>query len=184
MNHLIPPYHRIRTLAMSFGLALGMAAGAYAPQMAQAASKASAKVRHIKKQDKGPETITALPPADADQLAAMDRVLYGDYPCEFGKTVTITRSRMNNGYVTLNLAQQSWVMKPVASSTGAIRLEDVKGQTLMLQILTKSMLLDVQSGHRLVDGCVHAVQKAAEEELRQNPIPSAFAPSPAASNAG
>ena len=37
-------------------------------------------------------------------------------------------------------------MKPVLSSTGALRLEDVKGRVLMLQIANKSMLMDTQAG--------------------------------------
>ena len=56
-------------------------------------------------------------------------------------------------------------MKPVLSSTGALRLEDVKGRMLMLQIANKSMLLDTQVGQRIVDGCVHEkqrVQKVAD----------------------
>jgi hypothetical protein len=60
-------------------------------------------------------------------------------------------------------------MKPLLTSTGTIRLEDVKGQTLLLQILTKSMLMDTKVGRRLVDGCVHASQRANEERLRNTP---------------
>jgi hypothetical protein len=48
------------------------------------------------------------------------------------------------------------------SSTGALRLEDVKGQTLMLQIAHKSMLMDVKIGQRLVDDCMHAKQLEAK----------------------
>jgi hypothetical protein len=52
-------------------------------------------------------------------------------------------------------------MKPVSSSTGALRLEDVKGVALLLQIANKSMLMDTKVGQRLVDGCVHEKQRAA-----------------------
>ena len=47
------------------------------------------------------------------------------------------------------------------SSTGALRLEDVKGRMLMLQIANKSMLMDTQLGQRVVDGCVHEKQRLA-----------------------
>ena len=47
-------------------------------------------------------------------------------------------------------------MKPVLSSTGAIRLEDVHGETLMVQIASKSMLLNVKTARRIVDECVSA----------------------------
>ena len=55
---------------------------------------------------------------------------------------------------------QAWVMKQVLSSTGAMRLEDVKGRMLMIQIANKSMVMDTQIGQRLVDGCVHEKQRA------------------------
>ena len=67
-------------------------------------------------------------------------------------------------------------MKPVVSSTGAVRLEDVKGNALLIQILTKSMVMDPKAGRRLVDGCVHDVQRAAEADLRNAPRPSLFGP--------
>jgi hypothetical protein len=51
-------------------------------------------------------------------------------------------------------------MKPVMSSTGALRLEDVKGRMLMIQIANKSMVMDTKIGQRLVDGCVHEKQRA------------------------
>jgi hypothetical protein len=163
MTQTTSPQKRTRTLALSFGLAIGMLAGAYAPQMAHAATKAKAKPK---------AAASSLATADEQQLAAAERVLYGTYACEFGKKVTINRDARNTGYVNLSQAAQSWTMKPVASTTGAIRLEDVQGRTLMLQILTKSMLMDQKTGHRLVDGCVHPTQRAAEENLQHNPVPS------------
>lgn len=88
-------------------------------------------------------------------------------PVSSARTSRWAKDVVNAGYITLKLAKESWVMKPVLSSTGAIRLEDVKGQTLLLQILTKSMLMNVKAGKRVVDGCVHDTQRAAEEHLRE-----------------
>ena len=59
------------------------------------------------------------------------------------------------------------LMKPVLSSTGAVRLEDVKGTTLMVQIASKSMLLNVKTGTRLVDECVCPKQRELIEAARQ-----------------
>ena len=81
----------------------------------------------------------------------------------------MARDTQNPGYVKLDLAKQSWTMKPVLSSTGAIRLEDIKDTTLLIQILNKSMLMNKKSGQRMVDGCMHEAQKAAVEELKKNP---------------
>jgi len=55
---------------------------------------------------------------------------------------------------------KTFVTKPVLSSTGALRLEDVKGVGLLLQIANKSMLMDTRQGVRLVDACTHEKQRA------------------------
>jgi hypothetical protein len=160
MSNPTLPHRKTRTVAMTIGLMLGMALGAYAPQMAHAAKA------------KAPAPSPSLPAAGEDQLKASEWVHYGTYACEFGKSVLINRDARNPGYVALKHGKQAWTMKPVASSTGAIRLEDIKGRALMLQILTKSMLMDQKTGRRLVDGCVHPTQKAADEQLQRNPMPS------------
>ncbi|MFN3888024.1 MAG: hypothetical protein ACK4MG_13810 [Aquabacterium sp.] len=158
---------RIRTFAVSAGIMLGMALATLAPQLGHAAEVKKTKRTLVEK-------IVALPEATVEQLQAAERVLIGKYQCEFGKAVQIDRHARNDGYFDLRLGQQSWTMKPVLSSTGAVRLEDVKGAALMIQILTKSMLMDPKRGQRLVDGCVHDTQRAAEEDLRRNPRPSVF----------
>ena len=61
-------------------------------------------------------------------------------------------------------------MKPVLSSTGAVRLEDVRGESLMVQIAAKSMLLNTKTGQRIVDACIRPKQKelmaAAKSEVK------------------
>ncbi|MGZ5236066.1 MAG: hypothetical protein ACXWCV_07135, partial [Caldimonas sp.] len=59
-----------------------------------------------------------------------------------------------------------WLMKPVLSTTGAIRLEDVKGETLMVQIASKSMLLNVKTAHRIVDDCISPKQRELIEAAK------------------
>ena len=102
-----------------------------------------------------------LPNAKGDQLAAADMAHYGDYACDFDQTVKVAVAPKNTGYVDVHFNKQSWTMKPVLSSTGALRLEDVNGRMLMLQIANKSMLMDTKIGQRLVDGCVHEKQRMA-----------------------
>ena len=181
---------RVRMLSLAFGAVLGMAAGAYLPQTVHAADKAAASpaaktAAPAKKAPAKPprkaalrkatETkLAPLPEATPEQFDAAKRAHLGRYECEFKKTVVVDRNDANPGYINLTLGTKVWVMKPVLSSTGAIRLEDVRGETLMLQILTKSMLMNVKTGQRMVDGCVHEVQRAAEEELRKNPRPPSF----------
>ena len=57
-------------------------------------------------------------------------------------------------------------MKPVLSSTGAIRLEDVRGETLMVQIASKSMLLNVKTAQRIVDDCISPKQREMIAEAK------------------
>ncbi len=100
-------------------------------------------------------------PATAEQISASERVYYGEYDCDFKQVVHITASARHPAYVELRFAKSTYLMKPVLSSTGAIRLEDVKGQTLMIQIASKSMLMNVKTGTRLVDACVSPSQRVA-----------------------
>lgn len=50
--------------------------------------------------------------------------------------------------------------------TGAVRLEDVLDETLMVQIASKSMLLNVKTGRRIVDECVSPKQRELIETAR------------------
>jgi hypothetical protein len=65
------------------------------------------------------------------------------------------------GYVDVSFKKKTYTMKPVVSSTGAVRLEEVKGGMLLIQIANKSMMMDSKVGQRVVDGCVHEKQRAA-----------------------
>lgn len=156
--------------------------GAILPETAQAASssngkkvikKKSSKKRTAKKSLVIAPTIPLLAATSA-QLQAANNVLVGNYACEFGKTMRIQPHPEANGYFTLTLGSKAWVMAPHLTPTGTTRLEDIEGNTLLLQILTKSMLMDSRAGRRLVDGCVHATQHAAEIQLLAHPRASNF----------
>jgi hypothetical protein len=96
--------------------------------------------------------------ADAEQLLAASQTHYGPYDCEFKQKLSITRHQVD-GYVVVTFSSKAYTMKPVRSSTGAVRLEEVgNGPMLMVQIPTKSMLMDTVRGRRIVDACVHEEQ--------------------------
>ena len=99
------------------------------------------------------------PPATPEQIEAADQVFYGSYECEFNQRVDIDPHTAFIAYVAVKSGKKLFVMKPVLSSTGAIRLEDVSGERLMVQIGSKSMLLNVKSGQRELDDCVHPKQR-------------------------
>lgn len=146
--------NRPALVALAFALA---ASGAFAQTHPPAKKKAPAKTA---KAAPAPAPEPVLPPADAEQAKAAGLIHYGDYDCEFKQSIAVTADPKNENYVDVRFGKQSWLMKPVLSSTGALRMEDVRGQALLLQIAYKSMLMDVKAGHRLVDECVHEKQAA------------------------
>jgi len=105
----------------------------------------------------------ALPTASGEQLAAAALTFFGNYACELNQAIAVDINRQNDGYVDVRFGKQSWTMKPVLSSSGVVRLEDVKGRMLVLQVANKSMLMDVAAGRRVVDDCVHEKQRVAHD---------------------
>lgn len=102
-----------------------------------------------------------LPPAPGEQMAAAAMAHFGVYECEFNEKVSVDVNHRFDGYIDVKHKNRTWIMKPVLSHTGALRLEDVRGRMLMLQIADKSMLMDTQIGQRVVDNCVHEKQREA-----------------------
>lgn len=110
-----------------------------------------------------------LPPAPGEQLAAAAMTYFGDYACEFDQSLQVSLNPRFDGYVDVRFGKQLHTMKPVLSQTGALRLEDVRGRLLLLQIGVKSMLFDVRAGRRLVDECVHERQVQNRRALAAAP---------------
>jgi hypothetical protein len=164
----------------------GSVVAATPADQAKAAGKSSAAA----KAPKAPPKDAPLPEPTPEQQKAAELVYYGDYACEFNETVNIQASTAHLFYVDVRHGKSTWLMKPVLSSTGAMRLEDVKGEMLMVQIASKSMLLDTHTGHRLVDACVSPRQrelmeaaKEAKERGQSNEGPALFGGGPGASTA-
>jgi hypothetical protein len=128
-----------------------------APVSAQTAPAKPAPTAKAGKPARATPNLT--PPASQEQIDAAERTLFGDYECEFNQSIHVSLDAKAAGYVQVKHLNKTYVMRPILSSTGALRLEDVRGQTLMLQIANKSMLMDVKAGKRLVDACVHAKQR-------------------------
>lgn len=176
-------------LAGSLAAVLSVAAGPVAAQTAAPAAK-PAPTKPAAKTDKAAPAKSAgakssrktaaktppppppMPEANEEQLEAAKQAYLGDYDCEFKQTVHIAPNLKHAGYIDVAFKKDVLTMKPVLSSTGALRLEDVTGRTLMVQIANKSMLLDVKAGQRLVDECVHPEQRAAIEAMRSASAPA------------
>jgi hypothetical protein len=121
-----------------------------------------------------PAVVAALPTlavADSEQLLAAQQAYMGAYDCEFKQTLSVTKHAVE-GYVVVTFSSKAYTMKPVRSSTGAVRQEEVAGgPMLMVQIPTKSMLMDTVRGRRIVDACVHEEQvKEARADTSTNAL--------------
>lgn len=146
----------IRTVVLAAAFAFTSASVLAQTAPAKPAAKPAAKAAP-KKAEK------VLPPASPEQLQAAEYVHYGPYACEFNQSIDVALNAKAAGYVDVTFGKSVFTMKPVMSSTGALRLEDVTGRTLLLQIANKSMLMDVKAGRRLVDACVHEKQRTVGE---------------------
>lgn len=112
----------------------------------------------------------AMTAASPEQVDAATRVYVGRSDCELGQHVQVVPDPDHPAYFRVTLATQTWVVKPVLSSTGALRLEDVRGQALMLQIADKSMLMNTALGYRIADNCVHPMHREAMANRQRESI--------------
>ena len=136
--------------------------------MAQSAPAEEAKTKSPKKAARMvPDTLMG-----PDELAIAERVHKGQMPCELGATVRLEADALQPGYFYLHGKGFRYRMHPVATSTGAIRLEDRKAGTVWLQLANKSMLMDQKKGRRMADECANAEQLAFAENMKSNPPPS------------
>ncbi len=120
----------------------------------------------------------ALTPAE---LAIAERVHVGKLPCELGASVTLAADSKAPGYFDVQGKNFKYRMFPVATTTGAIRLEDQKAGAVWLQLANKSMLMNQKQGIRLADECMSPSQLAVAEALKLNPPASVLdAPKPTA----
>ena len=108
----------------------------------------------------------AMTPAE---LAIAERVQVGKMPCELGASVTLTADAKNPGYFDMQGKNFSYRMFPVATSTGAIRLEDQTAGAVWLQLANKSMLMSQKQGIRLADECTSPAQLEVAQNLKLNP---------------
>jgi hypothetical protein len=133
-----------------------------AKQTTQAAKKTEAS-----KNTKGKAPQEA--PLPADQLSIAEKVHVGHLPCELGASVQMTADERSPGYFNLQGKGYKYRMRPVTTSTGAIRLEDEKAGAVWLQLANKSMLMDQKKGRRLADECLHPDQVAVANDMKINP---------------
>lgn len=162
------------------------AASASKPAAAAAARPAArasgANPRLARSAQKAVEERTPIDDDASIQVSAADlevarQVHVGDIPCELGASVKITPAR-REGVFVITTKGYRFLMHPVESRTGAIRLEDPRRGAMWLQLGNKSMLMSQKLGQRLADECQSPQQLTVADDLKRNPRPSILEPMP------
>lgn len=188
-----PLIHAVAAAVLAaFAATAGAQATAPAPKKAAAAGKPSAKPaakagvnpKLSRSAQKAVEEVTPIDDDPSIQLSEKDleiakQVHVGDIPCELGASVRVRTAR-RTGLFLVTTKGHRFLMHPVESRTGAIRLEDSRRGAMWLQLGNKSMLMSQKLGQRLADECQSPQQVTFAEELKRNPRPSILeAPPPA-----
>ena len=119
-----------------------------------------------------PKAVVHEEAASPEALEIAQRVHVGPMPCELGATVNLSHDPASPGYFHVSGKGFRYRMKTVATTTGAIRLEDQKAGTVWLQLANKSMLMDQKKGRRVADECAHPDQVAFAKDMVNNPPPA------------
>ncbi|RYF06373.1 MAG: hypothetical protein EOO31_10085 [Comamonadaceae bacterium] len=111
-----------------------------------------------------------------EELAISDKVHTGRIACELGAFVNIEADAASPGRFNVEGRGFKYRMTPVATTTGAVRLEDQTGGAVWLQIANKSMLMNQKIGQRLADECMSPQQLVVAEAIKKNPQRSVLEP--------
>ena len=71
----------------------------------------------------------------------------------------------------LDMGSKHYVLLPVVTSTGAVRLEEESSGAVWLQLGNKSMLMNQKEGKRLADECMNPDQLLVAQAMERNPQP-------------
>ena len=167
-----------RILALTPSLILAVAACLALPVAAQqtqpAAKSSTAKHKPVaatpreQAQSEAKGLALAIETTEAISAAQLDiasRVLTGRADCEYSQSVEVSPVEQKPGLFVVRFKEASYFMVPEETTTGAVKLTDAKAGVVWLQIPVKSMLLNTRAGHRLVDRCTLAEQRAAVDAV-------------------
>ena len=169
-------------LLVPFGAAQAQAtqpaAKAAPAKKAAAARKATPAKKTAKAAKKAPAAAAAATPPPVQQpaepltereLALAAQVHTGHIPCELGASVSIDPDANNPGFFHVRAGKQAYHMRPVASRTGAIQIEDSRAGAIWLQLGNKSMLLNQKIGQRVADECAAPTQLEFAARMKTQP---------------
>ncbi len=178
MRRIKPMVLIVLSFLLSASMALAQGAGhASAAGKSDVKNKTAAQnnsSKPAKKNEPVKRTVAVPPetPLAPQELSIAERVHVGHLPCELGASVQMTADSNTPGYFNLQGKGYKYRMKPVTTSTGAIRLEDEIAGAVWLQLANKSMLMDQENGRRLADECAHPDQVAVANDMKLNPPPA------------
>jgi hypothetical protein len=161
-----------------FRLSLALIFG-FSAAHAQVAAQNRAAVTVKQKANSVTQKPQSLAPVEVVQHAALSPehlrvakdVVTGRFPCELAAHVVVTANPHAEGRFILELGREKHFLEPVLTSTGAVRLEDVKTGVTWLQLANKSMLLNQQLGKRLADACMSDGQTNVAREMERSGAP-------------
>ena len=184
------------TVLVSFGLSGLACAAEPAAQQSKATAATAAKQQAPKQAAAKPAAKPAAPkyyyvratPLAAEPLAAAavpapvsqaqattpeaGEVHTGHMVCELGNSVTVTPDPQQPARFIVQMKKNTYHMTPVATSTGAVRLEDAQAGAMWLQLPHKSMLMNSKLGQRMADECQSDHQTSVAQAMKLNPPPS------------
>jgi hypothetical protein len=159
------------------------------PLKAQPAKPAAVKQAAVKAKPAAPKYYyvrgDALPavtaantaaPAPVPQVQATapeaGEVHTGRMVCELGNSVTVSPDPQQPTRFVVQMKKNTYLMTPVETSTGAVRLEDAQAGAMWLQLPHKSMLMNSKLGQRMADECQSEHQTAEAHRMKIDPPPS------------
>jgi hypothetical protein len=96
----------------------------------------------------------------------------GHLVCELGNSVMVTPDPQQPARFIVQMKKNTYYMTSVATSTGAVRLEDEQAGAMWLQLPHKSMLMNSKLGQRMADECQSDHQVSVAQAMKLNPPPS------------
>jgi hypothetical protein len=96
----------------------------------------------------------------------------GRMVCELGNLVTVTPDPQQPTRFVVQMKKNTYLMTPVETTTGAVRLEDTQAGAMWLQLPHKSMLMNSKLGQRMADECQSDHQTTVAHRMKLDPPPS------------
>ncbi|MEY4284724.1 MAG: hypothetical protein RL111_1399 [Pseudomonadota bacterium] len=118
-----------------------------------------------------------MPVLSEPQLELAQKVQTGDIACDDKLRVKVVPMPDAPGYFHVQLGvKDRFEMVPVATETGAVRLEDPARGGVWIQLPAKSMLMNTKLGQRMADACRTPQQQAVEAAAQHTPPPNLLEP--------